>query len=190
VKRMFVLAALALIGSVATASAQETTAGGIKAGVNVSTLKYYRSSPPDTGTRQGFFFGVLTNSPFNRRVGLQTEFLWSQKGAKVSGLKMKLDYFEVPMLLDIRLNTTGKSRASLLLGGHYGILLKARANSTNIKPAFEKLDLGLVAGLGVTTGEWVIDGKYSWGLRNIIANKSDKVKNRTLQIGLTKKFRF
>jgi hypothetical protein len=182
---------VALIACAATASAQEATTGGLKVGANLSTFKV-TPNPPDTSNRTGFVLGVFTRSPFSRRFALLSEFQYSQKGAKIREggreVKVKIDYFEVPILLDVRLNHTGPARASLVIGPHYGIRLKAKEDGRDIKQDVKKLDIGLIAGLGVSVGDFVFDGRYTWGLKDI-ENGAGVTKNRTVGLSIGWKFR-
>jgi hypothetical protein len=51
------------------------------------------------------------------------------------------------------------------------------------------VDIGLVAGLAVTSGRFVIDGRYTRGLTGVATEEADRATNRALSATLGWRFR-
>src|SRR5687767_7439284 len=100
VSAMFVAFLLAV--SVSTASAQSYW-GGIKAGVNFANINVEGEGVDVSfDNRTGLVGGVFVVWPLSGAFGVQTEALYSQKGAKIdedggTGT-LKLDFLEIPVL--------------------------------------------------------------------------------------------
>jgi hypothetical protein len=182
---------LILVGGASTAMAQEYS-GGVKAGVNFAKLHFDGDEADNSAidNRTGLVAGVFIVWPASGRLAVQTEALYSQKGATfheegASG-SVKLDYLDVPILL--RLSTPASNGTSFhVFGGpSLGVRLRARSEiefqgeteSEDFSDEVERFDLGLVAGAGVEFGRVVIDGRYTWGLSNLNTRADDDVKIR------------
>lgn len=197
--RTAVIAAV-IVGCAATASAQEMTAG-IKAGYNNTKLWFDEDEVGiDSRTRAGLVVGLFTSYAVTPRVAFQPEFLYSQKPSTLrfddgQEARVNLDYFEIPLLADFRLNE-GTNRVSLMVGPTIGFRTKAEVEFDNQPvPGFdeddlEKTDVGITAGLALTMNQFVLDGRYTWGLRNINKDKSEpEITNRTLSVTVGWRFR-
>ena len=193
--------AVAVLVCAVTASAQDVT-GGIKGGYNNTKFWFEEGDKSiDARTRAGLVVGLFTSIEVAPRFAFQPEFLYSQKGTILrfafdpnQELEVKLDYFEIPLLADIRLNE-GVNRVSLLVGPSFAFRTRAETDPADVEDLdvdndLEKNDYGLTAGAALTMGQFVVDGRYTWGLRNINADKSeDKITNRTLTVTVGWRFR-
>ena len=195
--------AAAVLVCAATASAQDVT-GGIKGGFNNTKFWFDEGdrSEVDARTRAGLVVGLFTSIELAPRFAFQPEFLYSQKGSTLrfafdpdQELEVKLDYFEIPLLADIRLNE-GVNRVSLMVGPTISFRTKAETDpdlgfdGEDVGDALEKNDFGLTAGAALTMGQFVIDGRYTWGLKNINVDKDEeKITNRTLSVTVGWRFR-
>jgi opacity protein-like surface antigen len=193
VKLALVLTA-SLVACAATVSAQDTPAIGVKAGVNFTTLSF-DDDGPETSTRTGVVAGLFASLPVNARLAIQPEFLYASKGARLGNnaeVTLTIDYFEVPVLADVRLNS-GPARVSLVLGPSFGVRSRARLTvgdeSVDFADVLERVDVGLVAGLAVTSGRIVIDGRYTHGLKGVASDDDDRATNRALSVTLGWRFR-
>jgi opacity protein-like surface antigen len=193
VKLALVLTA-SLVACAATASAQDTSAIGVKAGVNFTTLSF-DDDGPETSWRTGLVAGLFASVPVNARLAIQPEFLYARKGTRLGNnaeATLTIDYFEVPVLADVRLNN-GPARVSLVLGPSLGVRSRARLavgdESIDFADVLERVDVGLVAGLAVTSGRFVIDGRYTRGLRRVASDEDDRATNRALSVTLGWRFR-
>lgn len=179
-----------------TASAQSFW-GGVKAGVNFANISIEEEGVDISfDNRTGLVGGVFVVCPISGAFGVQTEALYSQRGAKLeegggSGT-LELDFLEVPVLA--RFSSPASSGASFhVFGGpSLGLRLRARAESDfegeseseDISDDVERFDLGLVAGAGFEMGRLIVDGRYTWGIRNLNRSTEDdaKIKNRTFSV--------
>ena len=190
--------------SVGTASAQDTIVFGAKAGVNFSNITIEDDDTflfGETSLRTALLVGVFGSVPVNDRIAFQPEFLFTQKGAKLEedgfDSTLKLDYFEIPLLADVRLNE-GPTRISFIVGPALGFRSQAKVETDeevegvdelDLKEDVEGVDFGLVTGVAVTSGNFVVDGRYTWGLRNINKTEDEpSVKNRALSISVGWRF--
>ena len=196
---------LALCGAT-TATAQEA-AFGVKGGINFSNLKFDGDSVDvNLDQRTGFVGGLFIVWPASGTLALQTEFLYSQKGATFDeeGLeeKVSLDYIDIPVLLRMS-SRPAKASFHAIAGPSFGFKTRARSKSSfegesheeDIGDEVETFDLGLVLGAGLDFGRMTIDGRYTWGLTDISKESVDdvqdpgddvKVKNRvfTVMVGV------
>ena len=196
-----VIAAAVIVACATTATAQEMTAG-VKVGYNNTKLWFDEDETGvDARTRVGLVAGVFTNVALTPRVAFQPEFLYSQKGSKLRSegeeSALRINYFEIPLLADIRLNS-GANRVSLMVGPTLGFRLKAESEFNGVTEDLteepddqvEKNDYGFTAGLALTMNQFVIDGRYTWGLRNLNVDKTDpETTMRTLSVTVGWRFR-
>ena len=111
------------------------------------------------------------------RLGIQLEALSMTKGYEQEGtdLKTKIDYVEVPLLLHVPL-TMGQSFAPYVIAGPslaFDIDCETEAADGASGDCLdrEKTDFGLSAGGGlgfaVGPGALLLEGRYTWGLKDI-----------------------
>ena len=184
-KQLLVLTALVSVLGATEARAQDR--GGVRFGYNAATLTTNETGF-DPKTRSGFvvgFFGVL---PVNAMFAVQPEFLYSQQGAKVEDgsdkATLKIDYIQIPVLARIRLG--GGSPAHLLVGPSFGFRTRAETEfageTMDFKDEVDGNDVGFVTGVSVNAGMFVVDGRYTWGLKNIAKSDPDTAKNRVFSV--------
>ena len=191
-KKAIILVALLAIAT--PAAAQTDPVFGAKVGINFANLSFDPEDAEEaTETRTGFVAGILVVVPINARFAFQPEALYSSQGAKAEGIdgKIKLDYINIPLLANISLSG-GDNPISLLVGPQIGFKISAEAEfegeEEDLDDDTETFDFGLVAGISATIRNFVIDGRYTWGLTNINAIDDDdqKVKNQvfTISVGI------
>lgn len=178
---------------------------GIKGGLSLAKIK----TVPDTfmgysweyksGAAGGISMEIGLPGPFS----IQPEVLYVQKGAKISitegdisgGLKVNVDYIEIPLLLKISLMPGGVFKPSVYAGPFIGFLRKAESvihadgysEKEDIKDDLTDTDYGITFGLGLVQNLGVmkltLDARYDYGLRNIMKVISEdgpqSVKSRT-----------
>ena len=185
-KRLFVLTVI--VGLLGATEARAQDRGGVRFGYNAATLSTDEEGF-DPKTRHGLVVGLFGVLPVNEMFAIQPEFLYSQQGAKVEDgsdkATFKIDYVQIPVLGRVRLGAA--SPAYLLVGPSFGFRTRAETEfngqTESFKDDVESTDVGLVTGVSVNAGRWVVDGRYTWGLRNI--DKSDdpgNTKNRVLSL--------
>jgi hypothetical protein len=175
------LIVLGLVGGVWSPASAQQVSGGLKGGVNFANLQV--SEDPDEipfDSRVGLVAGGFVTWTIGDRFSIQPEGLFSQKGAKftVEGTEatVAIDYVEVPVL--IRFSAPASDQTSIHVFAGPSLGFKARAKGTaegtdvsdeeaDLSDQVESVDVGLVVGAGIEIGRVTIDGRYTWGLRNL-----------------------
>lgn len=190
----------ALLVCAATAHAQ-TPSFGIRAGVNLADLSF-SSDAEVTNSKNltGLVAGVFATVPLTDLVAFQPEALFSRQGTKFTeddeDAKIKIDYFQVPLLG--RFKFAKGSPVAVLIGPSLGFRSSAKLDVPGAPAGFdddfedevERFDLGLVTGIGVDVGRLVLDGRYTWGLRNIAKNNEGQGEARNRVFSATVGVRF
>jgi hypothetical protein len=198
VAAMFAAAALA-----APLGAQEIA---LKGGVAISRFQASGGSPFDDGF-VSTAFGGHARFRFGR-IALQPELQMVSRGARASASaleeRMRVDYMEVPLM--IVLPVTVGSFEPYAFGGPM-ISLETRCRSiieendlrtnfecddTSAGSSFERslIDYGVSAGAGVShrigSGRVLIEGRYTWGLRDIYDGEAEgvEIRNRSAVISV------
>lgn len=156
---------------------------GLKAGATFATLR--GDDAENFEHRVGYTFGGMYQHHFTQKVGIQTELLYTSKGAineyRTDGNtvedKYRLNYLDLPVMLHL---TTG--RVFVDLGPQISFMAKARritdvepdgGNSTttvktNITDNPYALDYSLVAGIGYRAVNNIgIEARYGYGLKKL-----------------------
>jgi len=180
--------ALAALLLAAPAAAQ--VGGGIKAGVNLAHIDGFNDSTTSSSQRTGVIFGGFMTFGMTPIVSFEPELLFSMQGSKLhfssgnvsSDTTSKVDYVQVPLL--IRVGNNGSDHASVyaIAGPSLGILLRANQNGVNIKSDLKKMDVGVVAGVGVTLTRVLLEARYTFDLvdLNKVEAPSGAHKNRVI----------
>jgi len=153
---------------------------GVKGGVNFSNM--YTEDVDDNNVLTSFNAGFYASVPLTSSLAFQPEFLYSRKGAEleydnafVSGkAKFKLNYIEVPLLLKINLT----NNINIHAGPYFAYLIDAQVSNENNdgevnfeeefdNDDFNKLDVGLSAGLGFDFNSIGIGARYNYGLSTV-----------------------
>jgi hypothetical protein len=176
---------LGLVVLFAASAVAQPVEYGFKAGPTFPSASF---NPPlgdnDYDRRLAAAFGGFLVLPLNEQLAAQIEALYIAKGGNVQSgdqeVKLRLDYFEVPVLARWTFNRS-PARAWYVFGGPtFGIRTKARLEesvttvgfiygaATDVGDDFSRFAMGLDLGGGVDLREWfVIDGRYSWGLTDV-----------------------
>jgi hypothetical protein len=169
------VAALGILAAPATAHAQ--LSGGIRAGGNLANVSFDPTPPIDSKNITGLVAGGFLTVPLNDIVAFQPEALFSMQGNKFSAegrtFTTKVDYLQFPALARVRV--AKGSPVAVLAGPSFGLKTNASFEGPDIPDDFSqefedsvrKFDFGLVAGVAVDAGHFVLDGRYTWGLTNI-----------------------
>ena len=157
-------------GAVCSADAQSASGGvgdgfgfGVKGGWLYSNLQAAKS---DFTHRGGFIGGVFFASS-RPGASVATEVLYLKKGAELAGQTTDLYYLEVPVLLRVKGGSRGMGFYGIG-GPAFDIKLKDSQTNFNVKANYESLDLGFIVGAGIEASRLIVEGRYNWGLRNIL----------------------
>lgn len=154
---------------------------GIKGGVNLTNM--FVDEVSDENMKVGFNAGFFAKLPVTRGFSIQPELLYTSKGAKetynniIQGegeYRFNLNYIELPVLAVINVAKNFNIHA-----GPYVSYLAA-ANIKNLHEDhsqdeiaeldtddFNRVDYGLVGGLGIDISNFTIGARYNYGLREI-----------------------
>ena len=197
-KKAIITVAL-LVAVASPALAQQGAGFGAKVGINFANLNFDPDDDEfDPKVRTALTAGVLAKVPVAPRFAFQPEVLFSAQGSKAGDdefdVTIKLNYINVPLLANIALSG-GDNPVSLLVGPQIGFRTSAKiegeGEEEDLKDDTESTDFGIVAGIAVQVRKFVIDARYTHGLRNINKDDSDdeKVKNRVFTVSFGVMFR-
>jgi hypothetical protein len=146
---------------------------GIKAGANLFKMD---GESFDQEYKFGYNVGAFSELNFTSSWGLQPELLFNQTNYRtgtqfsdiypdgVNGVKGKLNYLSIPVLLSFR----PIPLLSLLAGPQFGILLNQDEHLVNnAGQAFKKGDLSFVGGAQLNLASIKVGARYVVGLNNI-----------------------
>ncbi|MEQ1552563.1 MAG: porin family protein [Ferruginibacter sp.] len=171
---------------------------GAKAGANINKIKgvAYKN-----GFNYNFQGGVFAQLKLTNKFGLQPEvnFVQTQTeftndvntitddlfgGGATAQHKAKLDYLEVPLLLNVNVGPTKKIK--LQFGPAYGGLLKQTVDSlkTGVKNIYKNGEWSVIGGLWIQMSIINISARYKAGLSNINGFSNQQWKNQAIQVSL------
>lgn len=136
---------------------------GIKGGWLYSNLQ---AAKTDFTHRDGFIGGVFFGSS-RPGASLATEIMYVKKGAELAGQTTDLYYLEVPVLLKIKAGSRGLGVYGIG-GPAFDVKLKDSQTNVNVKANYDSLDVGLILGAGIEVSHLIVEGRYNWGLTNIL----------------------
>ncbi len=150
---------------------------GVKAGVNFANI----TDASGLSNRTGFVIGAFVGGKLGDKIGIQGDLLYSQQGAKADPEKIDLNYVNVPIVIKYFLTES----LNLQAGPQFGFVV-----DDNIKQVFnniataESFDLTGVVGLGYDLPMGIrLEGRYNFGLTDVVKNESGKNTVVTLSVG-------
>jgi len=183
-----ILFLVASLISVAGIAQRENVQLGIKGGVNLSG---YNGNINSNSSRTGFHIGGLVHiHTLNPRLAIQPEIVFSTQGASFNNGTDKIDYINIPFLLQY----LGRGGLRLETGPQVGALVSAKFEDNDgveydIKNQIKQSDLSWAFGLGFLSHTGLgIDARYNLGLSDITKGRGN-VKNSVWQFGLFYQFR-
>ena len=152
---------------------------GLKAGANIAKPTGADAEDPlaTIKSRVGFTGGIFLAFNFGKVLTIQTEVLYTMKGATYVALddsytdKLYGDYIEIPLLLKLKIPLP-VIQPFVFAGPSVGFKLSEKVESDGV-PLDEKLfknnDYGAIFGAGLNLGRsFMIDVRYSLGLQKVI----------------------
>ena len=171
-----------------SASAQNTHFG-IKAGVNLSTVKV--SDGEDYDGKTGFHVGGLAHIHISRHFAVQPELYFSTQGGQDEGedIKLKLNYINLPVLAQYMFDEGFR----LQTGPQIGFLTGAESKTGNVEvdvdDQIQSIDFSWVfGGSYLFSNGFGVDVRYNLGLSNISDISAYEAKNRVFQLGVFYQF--
>lgn len=170
-----------------------------------SIAKWGGRAAGGTSSRTGLAAGVSLTFPVSELLGVQVGAAYVQKGAdfSVSGMnaEVAIDYLQVPVLLYVRMPSSGRVSAHVLVGPAVGFQTKCngKVSGSGVTQTFScgspgpgsrTVDLGAMGGLGIGIDvapklRIVVEALYNLGLTSISKGGAD-YRNRafTIRAGL------
>jgi hypothetical protein len=192
---------LIMIAAVCSLSSRSQVNIGLKAGMNISTVKYKDAEDPNTASI-GFNAGALAQITINKNFFIRPEVQYSVKGYRfpATGFSgngtLRLNYIAVPILAGFPIGNKFQG----LIGPEFGFLTKATSvfsgNRQDVSKNFQKFDWGLdLGGTYKITPALGVEVRYNYGFRGLIrgiitdenGNPTGSAKdgaNRVFQVGL------
>ncbi|MFN5794709.1 MAG: porin family protein [Bacteroidota bacterium] len=179
---------------------------GLRAGVNYSKVYDAKGDNFVADPKCGFAGGAFISIPIGTYLGIQPEFIFSQKGFKATGYVLGLPYkltrtttfIDVPLFLCLK----ASEFVTVLAGPQFSYLVKqvdAFGNGTTTieqEQNFEQQDIrknlfGLSVGTNINLKHFVISGRSAWDVSKNNADGSSstpRYKNFNYQITLGYRF--
>lgn len=182
-KKIFFLAVTLSIGFINSVNAQteldyrERFTGGLKAGANYSNVWDDSDQEFEADGTFGFAGGAFISIPLGKFIGLQPEFLFSQKGFQANGvllgnnysMKRTINYLDIPLQLQLKPSefftllagpqfAFQLSEKTTYMYGPNGVEQEQAFNNDNIR----KNMLGFIGGLDINISHFVISGRFGF----------------------------
>jgi hypothetical protein len=174
----------------ASAPALDAQTIGFKLGATMSKIVTEPDSDLDGLT--AFAGGGFIRFDFGR-IGIQPEILTITKGQDEDLGKLELEYIEVPVLLHLPLSMGSTFAPYVIAGPAFGFEVGCQVETTTETDCDDaglgapqdrkSTDIGITAGgglaFGIGPGAVLLEGRYNWGLTNILDTDGDaSMKNR------------
>jgi len=184
-KKLFCIVS-AFVLFVSIVSAQETHFG-LKAGVNIASANVSPGS--DYDSKAGLHVGGLAHIHLSKNFALQPEVVYSMQGGKVDDTKLKLNYINIPLLVQYMTDNGFR----LQTGPQLGLLLSAKTEVGDVevdrKDNFTSTDFSWAFGAGYLFPEgFGLDARYNLGISDVWDGSSTKIKNSVFQFGVFYQF--
>jgi Outer membrane protein beta-barrel domain len=184
------LVSMLVLATTGTAFAQSKLGGGVKAGVNFSTVTGDIGTGVNKSVRTAGAFGAFVSIPLGGTVSFEPEVLYSMEGVKAkftSGSTTaestaKVDVVEIPFLF--RIATGSGSAGYLIVGPAVGIVARAKETDPSGGPDMDFKDqlksttVSIVVGGGFTVSHVLVEGRYSAGLTDVNKSGTSNTTNR------------
>jgi Outer membrane protein beta-barrel domain len=154
----------------------------IKAGVNLADLKIEGVNNDVTDMKVGFHAGLGAHFHLAPEWALQPEVMYSQEGTEIAGVKTKLDYVNIPLMLQYMFNNGFRLEA----GPQFGFLVNAEdERGGDLDNVYKTPNVGLGVGLNYLSYSGLgVGARYNLGLSHIGEGDARDINTRTLQLSL------
>ena len=181
-----ILITMLLLSICAFARAQETHFG-IKGGLNVASLDV--KDGVDWDARAGVHIGGLAHVHLSPHFGVQPELVFSQQGGEYHDAKWKINYLNIPVLLQYMTGTGFRIQTGPQLGFALSSQVKQGDVEVDNNDDVNTIDLSWsFGGSYLFPGGIGIDARYNHGITNIYDRETPEVRNRVFQLGLFYQF--
>lgn len=180
---LFVLGIAVTVASLAQSPAQF----GLKGGLNVSTIRSADDDDDNDGidSKIGVHIGALAHIHLSSQFAVQPEILYSREGAEVEDSRLKLDYINIPVMLQYMFNNGFRIEA----GPQLGLLVSSKYKDDDVEvdadDDFKTTNISLGFGVNYLSYSGLgVGARYNLGLSDISEAGNSNIKANTLQISL------
>ena len=187
-KKLFFLLILSIFFNLVLIAQKGRSQFGIKGGVNIANLKVDDGS--DYDPRTGFHIGGLMHIHVDDHWAVQPELVFSAQGGKSGNTEIKLNYINIPILLQYMTN----SGFRLQTGPQLGFLISAESEvgdvGVDIDDNIKSIDFAWAFGAGyLFASGFGIDARFNLGISDINDVSSTEIRNQVFQFGLFYQFK-
>ena len=180
-KKFMMMVAMAFATLTASAQAEAGTLT-LKplVGINVANITD-GNGDAKVGLAAGAELGYQLNESFAVTAGA----IYSMQGAKNDGVKMNLDYINIPILANYYITKGLAVKAGIQPA--FKVKSKAKADDKSVDlDMFKSFDLSIPVGLSYEISDFVIDARYNWGMTKVLEGFDNK--NTVFQFTVGYKF--
>ena len=169
---------------------------GVRAGLNLTNIKYSGEGSESADMKPGFQVGVVGEINIPGLIAIQPGIIFAQQGCKFDEWTTALNYIQIPVNVIYKVGL-GPAHLLLQAGPYfgYGISAKSKYDGNSEKLKFgsgddadiKAIDFGLGVGAGVQLGSIQAGIGYNFGLANLDPEGSSdfKAKNNGLALTVT-----
>ena len=171
---------------------------GLGGGLVLGDLSIDPNNVTDSDWKKGMSLGLFLEIPIGYgSFSLQPGLGFSQKGYEDSSSSLGLNYLDLPLLMKVGF-LQGDVVPYLTAGPYVAFLMAAKSKTlfgeTDVKELFNKIDCGLIGGVGIDIGisreiKIGLGANYGMGLLNILDSSIQTQKNRIIKISLELAFK-
>lgn len=188
-KKFFLVAAI-MMASINVFAQHEPGSFTIQPRVGFSAADFHNTD--DTKARVGFIVGPEFEYTLADRFSLAFGINYSQQGSELdkTDVKYNMDYITVPIVANFYVLKGFALKAGLQPGFNVSCKMKSGGKEVGFSDSVKKFDLSLPIGLSYEFSNFVIDGRYNFGLTKIFDKDKIKLDSKNLTFQLTLGYKF
>ena len=180
-KKFIMMVAMAFATLTASAQAEAGTLT-LKplVGINVANI-----TDGDGDAKVGLAAGAELGYQLNESFAVTAGAIYSMQGAKSEGVKMNLDYINIPILANYYITKGLAVKAGIQPA--FKVKSEAKADVVSVDmDGFKSFDFSIPVGLSYEVSDFVIDARYNWGMTKVLEGFDSK--NTVFQFTVGYKF--
>ena len=180
-KKFMMMVAMAFATLTASAQAEAGTLT-LKplVGINVANI-----TDGDGDAKVGLAAGAELGYQLNESFAVTAGAIYSMQGAKYEGVKLNLDYINIPILANYYITKGLAVKAGIQPA--FKVKSEAKADVVSVDmDGFKSFDLSIPVGLSYEISDFVIDARYNWGMTKVLEGFDSK--NTVFQFTVGYKF--
>ena len=180
-KKFMMIVAMAFATLTASAQAEAGTLT-LKplVGINVANI-----TDDDGDAKVGLAAGAELGYQLNESFAVTAGAIYSMQGTKSEGVKLNLDYINIPILANYYITKGLAVKAGIQPA--FKVKSEAKADVVSVDmDGFKSFDLSIPVGLSYEVSDFVIDARYNWGMTKVLEGFDSK--NTVFQFTVGYKF--